>query len=283
VLYVVTVHFESPRWIEIQRRYLDRHLPHPFEVWTSLQDIDPSYGSHFERVFDQKGRHNHASKLNQLAAEICDQAAEDDILMFLDGDAFPIADVGPLLEQTLAEVPLIAVQRAENLGDLQPHPCFCVTTVRTWLAVRGDWGPAATWAVSDGSARFDTVTDVGGNLMRRLEVTGTEWRPLLRSNATNLHPLFFGIYGDLVYHHGAGFRAGGTRIDRSLSHVEPVKLPSARLSKLVNDRRYERRLAARMRRNSRMSWRLFNRMQADDTSWLQELRGDTLPAASDRH
>jgi hypothetical protein len=275
VLYVVTVHFESPRWIEVQRRYLDRHLPRPFEVWTSLQNIDPSYESRFERVFDQKGRNNHASKLNHLASEICDQAADDDVLLFLDGDAFPIADLGSLLSDTLKQVPLIAAQRAENLGDRQPHPCFCVTTVRTWLDLRGDWGAAATWPVSAGGADTGTMSDVGGNLLRRLEVTGTEWLPLLRSNAHNPHPMFFGIYGDLVYHHGAGFRAGGTRIDRNLAQVEPIRLPSARLSQYINRRRYERRLAVRMRRNMKMSWRLFKRMQSGDSSWLDELRGDT--------
>ena len=38
------------------------------------------------------------------------------------------------------------------------------------------------------------------------EPRGIEWRPLLRSNGTDLDPLYFGIYGDVVYHHGAGFR-----------------------------------------------------------------------------
>jgi hypothetical protein len=29
---------------------------------------------------------------------------------------------------------------------------------------------------------------------------------VLRSNRTNLDPVLFGVYGDTVYHHGAGFR-----------------------------------------------------------------------------
>ena len=40
---------------------------------------------------------------------------------------------------------------------------------------------------------------------------GIEWYPMLRSNKINPHPLQFGLYEDLVYHQGGGFRrtAGG--------------------------------------------------------------------------
>ena len=34
----------------------------------------------------------------------------------------------------------------------------------------------------------------------------TPWVQLLRTNGSALHPMFFGIYGNVVYHHGAGFR-----------------------------------------------------------------------------
>ncbi len=58
------------------------------------------------------------------------------------------------------------------------------------------------------------MTDVGGNLLKILNDGGYQWYPLLRSNTTNLHPLWFGIYADIVYHHGAGFRDPECRIDR---------------------------------------------------------------------
>ena len=288
LIYIITVHFASPRWIDVQRRYLDRHVSTPFEVWTSLQDIDPEYGSRFTRVLDQKGRFNHANKLNHLAAEVCDVADPEDTLVFLDGDAFPIVDLVPRLDEMLGRAPLAAVMRAENLGDRQPHPCFCATTVETWLRIRGDWGAAATWAVADAryasktpsDSREGTVTDVGGNLLRRLEVTDTEWLPLLRSNGHDLHPMFFGIYGDLVYHHGAGFRGGENRVDRTLAHVEPVRLPSVRLSRYVTERWYQRRLGARIRRNAEISLALFARIESGDTTWVDELRGAPSSQAS---
>jgi len=108
MLHIATVHFGSPRWIPIQARELRRHLPVPFRTWTSLEGIDPSYGRHFDRVIEQSGPH--ADKLNHLAIEIGAEAGDDDLLMFLDGDAFPISDPMPLIESGLRNAPLLAVR-----------------------------------------------------------------------------------------------------------------------------------------------------------------------------
>src|ERR1700736_528558 len=156
-------------WIEIQGRYLREHISVPYRTWASLQEIDPSYAVHFDRGIDQAGRHS--DKLNHLAIEIMAEASEDDLLMFLDGDAFPIADPMPLISDGLAKAPLIAVRRAENLDDRQPHPCFCATTVGTWRRLCGDWSEGYPWP--DRSGR--PVTDVGGNLLRALELADAPW------------------------------------------------------------------------------------------------------------
>jgi hypothetical protein len=111
VLYIVTVHYESPRWIEIQTGHLREHISVPYQTWSSLERIEPSYAVHFDRIVEQKG--SHAAKLNHLAMEICHQAADDDLLMFLDGDAFPIADPLPLISDGLARAQLIAVRRSD--------------------------------------------------------------------------------------------------------------------------------------------------------------------------
>ncbi len=52
----------------------------------------------------------------------------------------------PLITDGLARAPLIAVRRAENNNDRQPHPCFCVTTVGAWRQLPGDWSPGYKWA-----------------------------------------------------------------------------------------------------------------------------------------
>jgi hypothetical protein len=269
VLYIATVHYESARWIEIQTRYLREHISVPYQTWSSLQGIDPSYSVHFDRVLQQKG--SHAGKLNHLAMEISLEASRSDLLMFLDGDAFPIADPMPLITDSLAKAPLLAVRRAENVNEPQPHPCFCVTTVGTWLDLHGDWTSGPTWR----GARGGTTGDVGGNLLRRLEVTETPWVEVLRSNRKNPDPLYFAIYGETVYHHGAGFRSG----ELSPAHREsaPQRLPipptpvlrsAMRLASRARWKLWERRTEKEHARQSRL---MYEKIKQGDSDWLADL------------
>jgi hypothetical protein len=268
VLYIATVHYRSPRWIEIQTRYLREHISVPYQTWTSLHHIDPSYAVHFDRVLDQYG--SHAGKLNHLAMEISQQAADSDLLMFIDGDAFPIADPMPLISDGLARAPLIAVRRAENVDEPQPHPCFCVTTVGAWRRLPGDWTSGYTWPGPGGAK----LGDVGGNLLRRLELTETPWVEVLRSNRKNLDPLYYAIYGDTVYHHGAGFRSGElSPVDRDAA-PKPLAARTPVLRSLLRPinrqrwRAWERRIK---KRHTRQSQRIFERIQRGDPDWLSEL------------
>ncbi len=281
MLHVATVHHRSPRWIDIQLRYLRRHISTPFEVWTSLQGIDPSYGDRFEHVIDQAG--GHAGKLNNLALEISYQAQDDDLLMFLDGDAFPIADPMPVIEQGLAEAGLVAVRRAENTGDEQPHPCFCVTTVRTWREIQGDWSMGHRWQVPDGRR----PTDVGGNLLRALELAEVRWHPLLRTNQVRLDPLQFAIYGDIVYHHGAGFRRGGASRAHYDSQPKPLPVPDLPGLRALGGRVDKLRLQAWKARTRGPQLleakRVFEQIERDDPSWLESVRGDAPKAPKGPH
>ena len=270
MLYIATVHYRSPRWIEIQARYLRENISVPFQTWSSLEDIDPSYAVHFDRVIEQLGPH--AGKLNHLAMEISEEAEDSDLLMFLDGDAFPIADPMPVIEEGLAKAPLVAVRRAENLDEPQPHPCFCVTTVGTWRNLPGDWSAGPTWLGPKGRPR----TDVGGALLRRLELTGTPWIPLLRSNRTNLDPVFFAIYGDTVYHHGSGFRKGGpSGIHRTSGG--PALLPVPRVPLLeplmgaLNRRRWRAWESRTQAGRLEQSLVIYEKIRSGDTAWLAEL------------
>ena len=116
------MHFGSPQWIEIQARHLREHVRVPYRTWTSLQGIDPSYAAYFDVVIEQQG--SHAGKLNHLANEISHAASADDVLMFLDGDAFPVADPLALIERSLAQVTCLDLdppRRAEMHGGNVKH------------------------------------------------------------------------------------------------------------------------------------------------------------------
>jgi hypothetical protein len=218
MLHIATVHWQNEDWIDIQLERLRRHVSAPYRVYAFLNGVPEANRAKFFHASSEPIR-EHAVKLNRLADIICPAAKDDgDLIMFLDGDAFPIANLMPLLSEKLATHPLVAVQRLENNGDLQPHPCFCATTVGFWKEIGGDWSEGFTWPDRAGNP----VTDVGGNLLGILKRREIEWAPLLRSNRTNLHPLWFGVYGNVIYHHGAGFRRD------KLSRVDLAALAEAR-------------------------------------------------------
>jgi hypothetical protein len=251
MLHIATAHFKFPGWIPVQARELRKNISVPYLTWGSLEEIDPSYGQYFDRVLDQPGKHE--EKLNRLAAEIVEEAADEDLLMFLDGDAFPIADPVPLIELGLSGAPLMAVRRYENCDEPQPHPCFCVTDVATWRNLPGDWSEGSTWPGPDG----EPVTDVGAQLLRQLDLSGVAWAEILRSNRHDLHPVFFGIYGDAIYHHGAGFRKPVSRAD--LARLDSARASSASARNEIAER------------NLRQSLEMFERIERDDPGWLGEL------------
>jgi hypothetical protein len=263
MLHIATSHVGSTRWIEIQASQLRAHIRVPYTTWGGVPQAEPSAAERFDRVIAQKGPE--AGRLNHLAVEIAAEAAAEDLLMFLAPDAFPIADPMPAIADGLASAPLMAVRREENAGDPQPHPCFCVTTVGAWRRLAGDWSDGYPWSAADGHR----VTDVGGNLLRRLELTATPWTPLLRSNPARLDPLAFAIYGEVVYHHGAGSLGRAHRLSAPRPS-SPARLPG--IAPALDARRspaWERRALRRMARRSEA---LFEMIQAGGPEWLAEVR-----------
>ena len=211
MIHFITVHFHSTEWIDIQLRQLERHTQADYKTWACLNGIAQNDHAKFDRVFDLEGEH--PEKLNELARHVIAEAAPDDLLVFIDGDAFPIADWVPRITELMKRYRLVAVRRDENLGDYQPHPCFCVTTASLWQEIEGDWSRGGRpWINAAGLAR----QDAGGKVLTKLEDRRIEWYPLLRTNKTDLHPVMFAVYDDLVYHHGCGFRPASTVLDNYL-------------------------------------------------------------------
>lgn len=284
MLHVATVHWKSDRWIEVQRRYLDRFSGSPYRVYAFVNGVDQDYSGLFyfyctEDIECCAGGYNHGAKLNILADVIASHAADDDILVFLDGDAFPIANLSNFIETNLESAPLLAVRRDENMADVQPHPCFAAARVGFWKEIRGDWKPGYRWKNANG----DLVTDTGGNLLGRITEIGTEWYPVLRTNKKNIHPIWFGIYGDVVYHHGAGFRGKVARpelaeLNRRFRWRALIKRlcnsPSWTkknlghlLDSLYDDSRYNAELEALRARNAKLMNNVFARLVEDEEFW----------------
>ncbi len=210
----------------------------------------------------------HYEKLDFLAGEIASVGRDTDLLLFIDGDAFPITNLQPTFDY-LKEYPLVAVRRDENFGDKQPHPCFCLTTVGFWREIQGTWKPGVQWMRDDGNMG----SDVGGNLFGALRDADIAWKPLQRSNEVDLHSLFFGVYDDCVYHHGAGFRDKFCRHDRRLG----IDYYSAKCLRLADF--FKRRAKMRLlhdwvtkhvkwymrRKNSKLHQRVMDKILSDES------------------
>jgi hypothetical protein len=247
----------------VQLEYLERHVGEPYRVWANLDGEEAiARADRFDvAVPEDPGRRvSHAEKLNRLAERIAAEADPADRIMFIDGDAFPIAPLTEPLGRMLSERPLAAVRRVENFGDPQPHPCFCVTTVGFWGEIGGDWRRGPKWQNSNGTWQ----TDVGARLMVALRERDIEWAELLRSNRRDLHPMMFGVYGDLVYHHTAGFRESLTRLDAAvirgrLAEIDP---PEDQRDTVREELRQERAAD-----NARLEAEVYERLRSDPDFW----------------
>jgi hypothetical protein len=210
MMHILTVHWKSDEWIDLQLGFLNKFTDQPFETYAAYTGIAKDRMKGFTHSFEME-EGQHAIKLNTLAKFACERAeSPDDILVFLDGDAFPIKPMACKVKSYLKSHPLVAVQRLENNGDIQPHPCFCATTVGFWEKIKGDWQSGYKWP--DASGRM--ITDVGGNLLDLLDRTDSQWKPLHRSSTLGSHKVYFGVYDDFLYHHTAGFRTPVCREDR---------------------------------------------------------------------
>src|SRR3712207_5356374 len=88
--HIATVHWNTAKWINIQQSYLRKHLQSPYRIYAWLNNIPSAPRDAFYYTCSAPVI-SHAVKLNILADVASASAiADDDILIFLDGDAFPI-------------------------------------------------------------------------------------------------------------------------------------------------------------------------------------------------
>lgn len=262
--HVITVHFESDRWMVPQLRGLDAFMPESTRRYGVLNDIPECWRSSFDWWADLDG--DHGAKLNQVADMIAADAPADDLLVFIDGDAFPVA---PITTDVLAGNQLAAVRRDECLGDPIAHPCFCMTTVGLWRDLGGDWSCGPTW-VNDAGA---VTTDVGATLWRQLEDAAVPWTPLLRSAEAGTHPLYFAVYGDVAYHHGAGFRRGISRVYRlPLPRTIPTWVPVAARAEYAVRYRLDKRRRRSLQRALDVDEATMYQRIVDDPAFVRRFR-----------
>ncbi len=211
MIHIATTHAKDNRWMNVQLKYIQRNVSE-FKLYCYYAACSPPRDldlSQFE-IIKKHPRIEHVPKLDALMKAIVRRSDPNDIIMVLDGDAFPIRSCDAIIKRRVKKHRLVAVRRDENNGDKQPHPCFMATTASLWKEIGGTWA-RGSWLNNRGMK----TNDVGGKLYHILKNKNVQWDPLLRSNRNNPHELLFGIYEQIVYHHGAGFRSPSTRVDRT--------------------------------------------------------------------
>lgn len=189
-------------WVRLCLERLERHTPdgsYAVYVWDNSalpEQLELLEASAHVSVFSAREHKDvrHGRALDRLLREIPE---ETEYVVTLDTDSFPVRDgwLENLLGRLRDGASIAGIWRDEMAPEITPyvHPsCFAVR--RDTLRELG-----INFAREGGQ-------DVGQNLTAAVLEAGGRVSRLRRSNARNVHFLLAGIYGDLVYHHGAGSR-----------------------------------------------------------------------------
>ena len=210
MIYYITIHHNTDKFINLQASYIKKYTSSTisdYKVYCGLSGISKCNGS--EENFTKHSfidlttvLNQHWFRMNYMFNKIKENEIfdDEDILVFMDGDAFPIDYWEPKIRKGLETHEAVSVERREDIEPLldekwkpYPHPLFFATRAKFWLQNELKWG-----------LNESIGAQTAGNLLKKwFQEHDYSYEPLLRSNVMNVHPLFFGVYGDIVYHHGA--------------------------------------------------------------------------------
>jgi len=230
MIYYITMHHNTDAFVQLQAYHTDVFTDEDYKVYCGLSGIKstadatrPPFSTgappfeHYELIDITDVENQHTFRMNYLFNLMQEREtfSPDDLLVFMDGDAFPIAYWPATIRSLLETHEVVAVERREDIEPLMedkykpyPHPLFFATKVKFWqenelkweLKFHPDWETDHT---------VINPCPCGGPLLKEwLDTNNYTVAPLLRSNVFNIHPLYFGVYGDLIYHHGAASGVG---------------------------------------------------------------------------
>jgi hypothetical protein len=153
---------------------------------------------HLDRLLER----SHPSALDYLAHKV---AADFDYIVTLDNDSFPVRDdwLDVLVGECEQGAAVAGVYRDEMAPAIEPfiHVSGLCLRPRDLRALNVSFG-------RDARPEIEHNQDVGQKITHEFTRLGRTIAPLRRSNEVNVHFLIGGIYGDVIYHHGAGSRKG---------------------------------------------------------------------------
>ena len=154
--------------------------------------------AHFARLLER----SHPAALDHLASNV---PSEFEYIVTLDNDSFPVR--GDWLEVLVRECEQGAAVAGVYRDEMAPAIAPFIHV--SGLCVRREELRALGVSFGRGARpEVEHNQDVGQRITYELTRRGRAIAPLRRSNALNYHFLLGGLYGDVIYHHGAGSRKG---------------------------------------------------------------------------
>lgn len=211
MIWFLSPHWKTDWWYRIQVmrisalenswkrfRFLATGTPEMVSVFGDVWHHEPEF------TLNGKGFPNHWLKLDWLFSKALEEGAVDkDIVIFLDGDAFPIGeDFRPRILSALAHRKYVFIKEE---AEHKPSCMFFACRVKDWRGM--SWCPGFFDMLGPDGSVVKKEFDVGGPLAPLID---DELSHILERTSGWKHPDFFATWGDrkgpLVYHHGAGFR-----------------------------------------------------------------------------
>ena len=161
----------------------------------------------------------HQSALDYLARKV---PSDFDYIVTLDNDSFPVRDdwLDVLVSECERGAALAGVYRDELAPAVHPfvHVSGLCVHKDDLRALNVSFGRNLKYT---GERDVEHNQDVGQKITYEFIRLGRTIAPLERSNKVNYHFVVGGIYGDVIYHHGAGGRP--TRFRGKASDVDTDK------------------------------------------------------------
>ena len=215
---VGSVFSDSPRnnyWYDLQIK----NLNFPHIVYPNC-DYKFPHSTVLKRIGSGTDQQGHVEGLNELISYF--KTIDSDYYLILDSDCFPVQKdwfkkLIPNLKNGVS-----AIVRYENLDSFaHPSAFFFKKDILKTL----EFG-------------INKVKNIVGFEFDEVTSNVKDFFPLIRTNYVNPHPIMFGIYWKMFYHHGAGSRSLKFRAINDLKYYENTeidKLNEENFRKLISN------------------------------------------------
>jgi hypothetical protein len=239
MIHIFTVHHKTGKFLQLQNAYFKKYTKGEFTLYCGIggfkEVIDEEKFPDYNKIdLDLLKSTEHPDRLSYMFDTINGSKAikEGDVIVICDSDVFPVKkDWDEDLLTYLDDHGVVAIERRENIEPFlnddvatYPHPSFLAVSYKAFYEGDFDWKSDLKYEGEFGA--------IGTKIKKRCDERNIKRKALLRTNAIDLHPLFFGVYDGMLYHHGAGSRLPYDSIDiwkRSDFYASGIKVdPSNR-------------------------------------------------------